>query len=170
MNQIPASRFNSAEYYHTKSGNSKQQHRKMSVRHGNFLSDPFAFDPGYFRISPREARSMDPQQRLLLQASLAALEDAGFNPEENDDDQDPKSSKSFSRDRFGVYVGVATGDYVDCLRDDIDVYYSPGKPYARTPKTQLNVCIRTLFNERRKSNQGFDSKTNQEGFLSIKEL
>lgn len=60
---------------------------------------------------------MDPQQRLLLLGALDALEDAGYSPD---------ATPSFQRDSFGVYVGVATGDYTDNLRDDIDVYYSPG--------------------------------------------
>lgn len=60
---------------------------------------------------------MDPQQRLLLLAALDALEDAGYSPD---------ATASFHRDNMGVYVGVATGDYTDNTRDDIDVYYSPG--------------------------------------------
>lgn len=94
----------------------------MSVRYGNFLQEPYEFDPGYFNVSPREAKSMDPQQRLLLRASIDALEDAGYTPD---------STPSFQRDSFGVYVGVATGDYVDNLRNDIDVYYSPGMYYTK---------------------------------------
>lgn len=94
----------------------------MSVRYGNFLQEPYEFDPGYFNVSPREAKSMDPQQRLLLRASIDALEDAGYAPD---------STPSFQRDSFGVYVGVATGDYVDNLRNDIDVYYSPGMYYTK---------------------------------------
>lgn len=61
---------------------------------------------------------MDPQQRLVLMSALEALEDAGYAPD---------STPSFQRDRVGVYMGVATGDYVDNLREDVDVYYSPGK-------------------------------------------
>lgn len=60
---------------------------------------------------------MDPQQRLILQAALEALEDSGYAPD---------STPTFQKDSFGVYVGVATGDYVDNLRENIDVYYSPG--------------------------------------------
>lgn len=89
----------------------------MAINHGNFLDDPFRFDNEFFRLSPREAQTMDPQQRLLLHASLDALEDAGYAPD---------STPTFQTKNFGVYVGVATGDYVENLRDRIDVYYSPG--------------------------------------------
>ena len=95
----------------------KKPGRWMAVKHGNFLDDPFAFDNAMFNISPREARSMDPQQRLLLQAALDALEDAGYQAD---------STETFLRESFGVFVGVATGDYVDNLREQPDVYYSPG--------------------------------------------
>ncbi|KAI0437520.1 hypothetical protein F4803DRAFT_570691 [Xylaria telfairii] len=90
---------------------------QLRNRYGNFLEDPFQFDSSFFNISPREAKSMDPQQRLLLQASFEALEDSGYSPD---------STPSFQKDTFGVFVGVATNDYVDNLRQDIDVYYSPG--------------------------------------------
>jgi len=64
---------------------------------------------------------MDPQQRLLLHAAVEALEDAGYAP---------NSTPTFQKDTLGVYVGVATEDYIDNLRDEIDVYYSPGKQAA----------------------------------------
>lgn len=89
----------------------------MQVKHGNFLENPFSFDNAFFGISPREATSMDPQQRLLLHASYEALENAGYVPD---------STPSNARDTFGVYVGAATGDYVDNLRGGPDVYYSTG--------------------------------------------
>ncbi|KAI0465609.1 hypothetical protein F4859DRAFT_528304 [Xylaria cf. heliscus] len=101
--QIPLSRFDAPA--------------NLSGRLGNFLDDPFQFDSSFFSISPREAKSMDPQQRLLLQAAFEALEDSGYSPD---------STPSFQRDTFGVFVGVATNDYVDNLRHQIDLYYSPG--------------------------------------------
>lgn len=76
-----------------------------------------SFDNSFFNISPREAKSMDPQQRVLLHAAQEALEDAGYVPD---------STPSFQRVTTGCYVGVATGDYTDCLRDEIDTFYSTG--------------------------------------------
>lgn len=89
----------------------------MGTKYGNFLDDPFQFDCQLFGISPREASSIDPQQRLMLQTVYRALENAGYAPD---------SSPSFSRETFGCFVGSATLDYVDNLRNNIDVYYSPG--------------------------------------------
>jgi 3-oxoacyl-(acyl-carrier-protein) synthase len=77
---------------------------------------------------------MDPQQRLLLCAALEALEDSGYAPD---------ATETFQRDSFGVYIGVATGDYVDNLRDDIDVYYSPGKAPCCTLQI-LKTCLPSL--------------------------
>ncbi|KAF9631050.1 conidial yellow pigment biosynthesis polyketide synthase [Lasiodiplodia theobromae] len=116
LQEIPPSRFQISDYYE-KDADRKQATRKLGSKHGNFLENPFEFDNGFFQISPREAKSMDPQQRLLLLAALDALEDAGYSPD---------ATESFLRDSMGVYVGVATGDYTDNTRDDIDVYYSPG--------------------------------------------
>ncbi|KAL9620218.1 MAG: hypothetical protein Q9160_005227 [Pyrenula sp. 1 TL-2023] len=113
--EIPKTRFDISQYYSTDKSPAKK--RKMTTKYGNFLKDPFSFDPGFFNISPREAKSLDPQQRTLLQTTLSALEDAGYVED---------STPTFQRSSFGSYIGVATGDYTDNLRDDIDVYYSTG--------------------------------------------
>ncbi|WP_316173153.1 non-ribosomal peptide synthetase, partial [Bradyrhizobium sp. SZCCHNRI2049] len=42
------------------------------------LDDRDLFDPGFFKISPRDAELMDPQTRLLLQHAWKAVEDAGY--------------------------------------------------------------------------------------------
>ena len=89
----------------------------MGTKYGNFLNNPFKFDNTFFSLSAREAKSMDPQQRLVLQSAFKALEDAGYAP---------NTSDSFAPDSMGVFIGAATGDYVDNTRNDIDVYYSPG--------------------------------------------
>ncbi|GGR19850.1 hypothetical protein GCM10010219_25800 [Streptomyces netropsis] len=61
------------------------------------LSGPEEFDPLFFEISPKEARSLDPRQRLLLQESWRALEDAAWKPG--------------SPGKVGMFVGVEHGDY-----------------------------------------------------------
>jgi len=89
--------------------------------HGAFLDDIWGFDNSYFNISPREAKSMDPQQRILLTTTQRALEDAGYVSD---------ATPSFRKASMGCYIGLATGDYTDNLREDIDVFYSPGKVYT----------------------------------------
>lgn len=61
---------------------------------------------------------MDPQQRLMLKVAHRALESSGYAPD---------STKTFAKETFACYIAVATSDYVENLREDIDVYYLPGK-------------------------------------------
>ena len=61
---------------------------------------------------------MDPQQRILLHTTQAALDDAGYVRD---------ATPTFQRESFGCYIGIATGDYTDNLRDGIDTFYSTGK-------------------------------------------
>ena len=121
--QIPDSRFDASIYNAaSKQGGS----RNMETRHGVFLDDIWHFDNEFFAVSPREAKSMDPQQRLLLHTSQNALDDAGYVPD---------GSPAFSKATFGCYVGLATGDYTENLRDNIDAFYSTGKPQLVSEST-----------------------------------
>ena len=61
---------------------------------------------------------MDPQQRVLLHTAYEALEDSGYVP---------SATRTSQPDTFGCYIGVATDDYLQNLREHIDVYYSTGE-------------------------------------------
>ena len=89
----------------------------MCAETGNFLDNPFSFDHEFFNISPREATSMDPQQKMLLQGAKVALDDAGYVP---------NATASFQANSIACYIGAATEDYVQNLRDHVDVYYATG--------------------------------------------
>jgi Beta-ketoacyl synthase, N-terminal domain len=113
--QIPGHRFKVSDYDDPKIAKSG---RAMTAHTGNFIAGADEFDHNFFHISPREARSMDPQQRILLQTAYEALENCGYVPNE---------TPSFQQRTFGCYIGAATHDYLQNLRDDIDVYYNTGE-------------------------------------------
>jgi len=79
--------------------------------------NPAAFDNKFFNISPRAAEAMDPQQRILLHVAHEALENAGYVSD---------STESWKREGFGCFIGAATGDWADCLREQADLYHSTG--------------------------------------------
>ncbi|TFK33599.1 hypothetical protein BDQ12DRAFT_657776 [Crucibulum laeve] len=112
VSEIPEHRFKVSEY-----NEGKNAKRAMKAHTGNFIDGVDEFDNKFFKISPREAKSMDPQQRILLHAAYEALEDSGYVP---------NATPTSKPDTFGCYIGVATHDYLQNLRNDIDVYYSTG--------------------------------------------
>ncbi|KAF8962959.1 polyketide beta-ketoacyl-synthase [Flammula alnicola] len=126
VSKIPEDRFNSDDYT-----DGSVPGRSMKTRTGNFIDGVGQFDHKFFNISPREARSMDPQQRVLLQVGHEALEDAGYIPQ---------ASPTFDPDMFGCFIGTATHDYVQNLRNDIGVYYSTGTLKAFL-SGRLSYCL-----------------------------
>ncbi|GAA2225306.1 hypothetical protein GCM10010360_53580 [Streptomyces nogalater] len=92
---VPPERFDIEAFYAPRPGTPG----RTASRHGGFLNDPFAFDAGFFGISPAEAVSIDPQHRLLLPVVREALESAGIRP------------STLAGTATGVYLGQATADY-----------------------------------------------------------
>ncbi|KAH8830354.1 polyketide beta-ketoacyl-synthase [Flagelloscypha sp. PMI_526] len=114
ISEIPKHRFD-VDLYATSP--SQFSGRFMRARHGNFLDGVDEFDNVFFGINRREARQMDPQHRILLQVSHEALEHAGWVR---------NATPTSSPERVGCFIGGATHDYRQNLRNNIDVHYSPG--------------------------------------------
>ncbi len=90
---------------------------RIATSRGGFLTDIDRFDADFFGISPREASLLDPQQRLLLEVACEAVDDAGLPREK------------LAATRAGVFVGVWTSDYEDCLYEyspDVDFHATTG--------------------------------------------
>ncbi|WP_127530233.1 SDR family NAD(P)-dependent oxidoreductase [Paenibacillus kobensis] len=96
ISEIPEERWDWRKFYDEEKG----KNGSMYTRWGGFIPDIDAFDPMFFRISPKEAVQMDPQERLFLETAYASIEDAGYTP----------ASLSGSR-KVGVFVGVMNGNY-----------------------------------------------------------
>jgi acyl carrier protein len=77
---VPLSRWDTQ--YLSNCDNSLRQDQKKRLGYGCFIDDMDMFDPGFFKISPSEAKVMDPQQRLLLEYAFLAIHDAGYTLEE----------------------------------------------------------------------------------------
>jgi 8-amino-7-oxononanoate synthase len=109
--EVPSERWSLDRYYHP---DSTQPH-KTNTRWGGFLQNLTDFDPQFFGISPKEARTIDPQQRLLLEVAYEALEDGGQIPER------------LAGTKTGVFIGIGTHDY------SILLWQKPvNEPYATT--------------------------------------
>jgi thioester reductase-like protein len=93
IREVPSERWRPDEY---PSGG-----RRVS-RFGGFLADVDMFDARFFRIPPSTAAALDPQERLFLQTAYAAVENAGYQP---DDFSAPDAN------RIGVFVGATWSDY-----------------------------------------------------------
>ena len=95
LGDIPPSRWDIDAYYDP----AVPAPGKMYVRQGHYLDDIDQFDPHFFGLSPREARSLDPQQRLILEVTWETLEHAGI------------AASSLKGGKTGVFVGQYWDDY-----------------------------------------------------------
>ncbi|MEH3141030.1 MAG: SDR family NAD(P)-dependent oxidoreductase [Mycobacterium kyogaense] len=104
ISEVPADRWNAEAFYDAEPG----APGKVATRRAGFVDDVTGFDAPFFGMSTREVRQMDPQHRLLLETSWHALEHAGIAP------------SSLAGSDTGVFVGLATHDYLGMLSDQLD--------------------------------------------------
>ncbi|OAP54232.1 hypothetical protein AYL99_11333 [Fonsecaea erecta] len=105
VKKVPKERFNIDGYYHPDGAH----HGRTNAQYAYFLEeDPYAFDPGFFNISPNEVDTIDPQQRLLLETVYDSLTSAGLRME------DLRGSPT------AVYVGLMQRDFLDNSNYDMD--------------------------------------------------
>jgi len=110
---------------------------KYYPQRGGFLqADPFAFDPLFFGISPRDAESMDPQQRVLMEQVYRAFEDAGLKLE------DLRGS------RTGMYVGAFTADNLVQVFSDANRHLQDTATATSSTMTMLSNRMSYIFDLR----------------------
>ena len=114
---IPPDRWRWEDYY----GDPLKEVNKSNSKWGGFMNQVDKFDPLFFGISPREAQMMDPQQRIFLENVWKAVEDSG------------QKVSDLSGTKTGVFVGVATNDYVEVLKShdvELDGYTASGNSHS----------------------------------------
>jgi phthiocerol/phenolphthiocerol synthesis type-I polyketide synthase C len=109
VSEVPQDRWSSLRFLDV----TGESEGRSYTRAAGVLDDIWAFDPGWFGLSPREAEQMDPQQRILLDVTARAFERAGLDPARLD------------RDRTGVYVGASSSDHSTTALQDPRLIDSP---------------------------------------------
>ncbi|AWT51388.1 type I polyketide synthase [Mycolicibacterium smegmatis] len=80
---------------------------KVVTRRAGFVDDVTGFDAPFFGMSAREVRLMDPQHRILMETAWRAVEHSGIAP------------TSLANSNTGVFVGLATHDYLGMASDEL---------------------------------------------------
>jgi len=114
---VPPDRWRWEDYY----GDPLTEVNKSSSKWGGFMKEVDKFDPQFFGISVKEAQMMDPQQRIFLQTVWKAVEDSG------------QKVSDLSGTRTGLFVGVATNDYLNIMTTRqmaMDVHAGPGNSHS----------------------------------------
>ncbi|WP_225830134.1 type I polyketide synthase [Streptomyces sp. NK08204] len=120
IRDIPADRWDNDAFFDEERG----KPGTINTRSGGFLDRIDQFDHDFFGISRREALAMDPHQRLTLEVAWEALENAGQAP------------SGLAGSRTGVFMGVATSDYVTAQirrAEDVSAYTSSGAALSFVP-------------------------------------
>ena len=117
---IPKDRFDEAHIDPT-----GQRKNTSHTPYGCFIDEPGLFDPGFFRMSPREATQTDPMHRLAILTAYEALEMSGYVP---------NRTPSTKLHRIGTFYGQTSDDWREIQEgQDIDTYFIPGGVRAFAP-------------------------------------
>lgn len=96
ITEIPRDRWDWEAWFDPEKGKAGKIYSKW----GGFLDDIDKFDPLFFKLSPKEAKTIDPQERLFLETCYHAIEDAGYTP-----------ATLGESARMGVFAGVMNARY-----------------------------------------------------------
>ncbi|OBJ48074.1 type I polyketide synthase [Mycobacterium sp. 1423905.2] len=103
ISEVPADRWDVDEFFDP----DPDAPGKVVTRRAGFVDDVTGFDAPFFGMSAREVRLMDPQHRLLLETAWRAVEHSGTAP------------TALANTNTGVFVGLATHDYLGMASDDL---------------------------------------------------
>jgi len=95
IRDVPAERWDASALYDA----DPAAEGRILTRQGGFIDGADLFDPEFFGLSAREARTMDPRQRLALKTAWWALEDSGI------------AGWSLKGQAGGVFVGATNGEF-----------------------------------------------------------
>ncbi|GAY16417.1 type I polyketide synthase [Mycobacterium sp. shizuoka-1] len=119
VTEVPQDRWDVEEFFDS----DPDAAGKVVTRRAGFVDDVTGFDAPFFGVSAREAKLMDPQHRLLLETAWRAVEHSGTAP------------TSLANSRTGVFVGLATHDFLGMASDaltysEIEAYLAIGTSSA----------------------------------------
>ncbi|BBY50062.1 putative polyketide synthase [Mycolicibacterium arabiense] len=119
ISEVPRDRWDADEFFDPEPG----VPGKIVTRRAGFVDDVTGFDAPFFGMATREVRLMDPQHRILLETAWRAVEHAGIAP------------SSLAESNTGVFVGLATHDYLgmqsdELTHDEIEAYMAIGTSNA----------------------------------------
>ncbi len=118
ISEVPRDRWDAEAWYDA----NPDTPGKINSRHGGFVEGCELFDPAFFEIAPREAKSVDPQHRMLLEVSWEAMENAGLVP------------SALAGSNTGVFVGITGNDYYRLITQSapqrIDAYLGTGNAHS----------------------------------------
>ena len=119
VSEVPPDRWDADEFFDSDPG----APGKVVTRRAGFVDDVNGFDASFFGLSAREAKFVDPQHRLLLETAWRAVEHSGTAP------------TTLANTRTGVFVGLATHDYLGMASDaltysEVEAYLAVGTSAA----------------------------------------